>query len=87
MATFAELRVRDLDRALAASGCARGGASCRLKDLDIPQERIVKGDAKSLSIAAASIPAKTSRDAHMCRLDIEYPGYGFALHEERTPRA
>ncbi len=53
----------------------------RLKDLDIPQQRIVKGDAKSLSIAAASILAKTSRDALMRQLDAEYPGYGFAKHK------
>ena len=53
----------------------------RLKDLPIPQERIVKGDQRSLSIAAASILAKTSRDAHMRELDREYPGYGFAKHK------
>ena len=53
----------------------------RLKDLPIPQERIVKGDQRSLSIAAASILAKTSRDAHMRELDREYPGYGFAQHK------
>ncbi|MDF2698386.1 MAG: rnhB [Labilithrix sp.] len=53
----------------------------RLKDLDIPQERIVKGDARSLSIAAASILAKTSRDARMVELDAEYPGYGLARHK------
>ena len=53
----------------------------RLKDLAIPQERIVKGDARSLSIAAASILAKTSRDAMMRHLDAQYPGYGFAKHK------
>ena len=53
----------------------------RLKDLAIPQERIVKGDQRSLSIAAASILAKTSRDAHMRELDLAYPGYGFAQHK------
>jgi len=53
----------------------------RLKDLDIPQQRIVKGDARSLSIAAASILAKTSRDAMMRDLDTEHPGYGFAQHK------
>jgi ribonuclease HII len=52
-----------------------------LKDVAIPQERIVKGDARSLSIAAASILAKTSRDAKMCELDARYPGYGFAKHK------
>lgn len=53
----------------------------RLKDLEIPQTRIVKGDARSLSIAAASILAKTSRDALMKELDVQYPGYGFARHK------
>jgi ribonuclease HII len=53
----------------------------RLKDVPIPQERIVKGDARSLSIAAASILAKTSRDAKMRELDERYPGYGFAQHK------
>lgn len=53
----------------------------RLKELSVPQQRIVKGDAKSLTIAAASILAKTSRDARMTELDREYPGYGFAKHK------
>lgn len=53
----------------------------RLPGLALPQERIVGGDAKSLSIAAASILAKTARDARMRRLDAEYPGYGFAQHK------
>ena len=53
----------------------------RLKELPIPQERIFKGDARSLSIAAASILAKTSRDAKMRELDERHPGYGFARHK------
>lgn len=53
----------------------------RLKDLAIPQQPIIKGDQKSLSIAAASILAKTARDARMIALDAEYPGYGFAKHK------
>ncbi|MET0342494.1 MAG: ribonuclease HII [Polyangiales bacterium] len=53
----------------------------RLKELAVPQERIVKGDSKSLSIAAASILAKTARDARMCELDALHPGYGFARHK------
>jgi ribonuclease HII len=53
----------------------------KLKQLAIPQQRIVKGDQKSLSIAAASILAKTSRDARMAELDAQYPGYGFAKHK------
>lgn len=42
---------------------------------------VVKGDAKSLLIAAASILAKTARDADCLRLDRLYPGYGFARHK------
>lgn len=52
-----------------------------LKDVPLPQQRIIKGDAKSLSIAAASILAKTARDALMTELDAQYPGYGFAKHK------
>lgn len=53
----------------------------RLKELPIPQQPIVKGDCKSLTIAAASILAKTARDALMCELDKTYPGYGLAKHK------
>ena len=53
----------------------------QLKDVDVPQQRIIKGDEKSLSIAAASILAKTARDARMIALDAEHPGYGFAKHK------
>jgi ribonuclease HII len=47
----------------------------------IPQTSLVKGDARSLSIAAASILAKTARDALLRQLDSQYPGYGFATHK------
>ena len=47
----------------------------------IPVNFIVKGDANSASIAAASILAKTTRDAWMVELDQRYPGYGFAKHK------
>ena len=49
--------------------------------MEIPQIPIVKGDAKSVSIAAASVLAKVTRDRYMCQLDKEYPGYGFAKHK------
>ncbi len=48
---------------------------------DIPYEYIIKGDAKSQTIAAASILAKVSRDRLMVELDREYPEYGFAKHK------
>ena len=47
----------------------------------IPQKALVKGDARSLSIAAASILAKTARDACQRDLDRVYPGYGFASNK------
>ncbi|MGC2786312.1 MAG: ribonuclease HII [Roseiarcus sp.] len=53
----------------------------RLKELTTPQQAIVNGDGKSLTIAAASILAKTARDALMCKLDAKYPGYGFSKHK------
>ncbi|MBI4519016.1 MAG: ribonuclease HII [Deltaproteobacteria bacterium] len=48
--------------------------------LDIPQLALVKGDARSFSIAAASIVAKVARDRMMVALDEQYPVYGFASH-------
>lgn len=47
-----------------------------IPDIDIPQESIVKGDAKSLSIAAASVVAKVTRDRIMEEYAETYPGYG-----------
>jgi ribonuclease HII len=46
-----------------------------------PQRGIIRGDALSASIAAASIIAKTTRDAHMLEMDGLYQGYGFASHK------
>jgi ribonuclease HII len=50
----------------------------RIPGSTYPQTALVKGDARSLSIAAASILAKTARDALMCELELTYPGYGFS---------
>ncbi|MDC3234527.1 ribonuclease HII [Candidatus Puniceispirillum sp.] len=47
-------------------------------DMPLPATALVKGDGRSLSIAAASIIAKTVRDQMMCDLDTVYPGYGWA---------
>lgn len=49
--------------------------------LPCPIQTVVKGDSLSLSIAAASILAKTARDRLMVELDTQYPGYGFASHK------
>lgn len=49
--------------------------------LTIPARTVVKGDARSASIAAASVLAKVTRDRYMLEQDARYPGYGFAQHK------
>ena len=61
------------DFALIDGNCSRG--------FNIPTETVVKGDAKSYSIAAASILAKVTRDRGCIELDREYPQYGIAKHK------
>jgi ribonuclease HII len=53
----------------------------KLPEILIPQTAYIKGDRRSLSIAAASVLAKISRDAFMRQLDGEFPKYGFAQHK------
>ena len=53
----------------------------KLKSLTIPQTNIIKGDATSVSIAAASIIAKVTRDREMVEMDSVYPGYAFASNK------
>jgi ribonuclease HII len=53
----------------------------RIPNCTYPQRGIIKGDALSASIAAASILAKTTRDAHMLEQDKLYSGYGFSSHK------
>jgi ribonuclease HII len=52
-----------------------------LPELDLPQTALVKGDALCLSIAAASVLAKTARDQYMRELDACYQGYGLGKHK------
>jgi ribonuclease HII len=52
-----------------------------LPDLQLPQLSMPKGDVHVLSIAAASIVAKVSRDQMMIQLEDQFPGYGFARHK------
>jgi ribonuclease HII len=52
-----------------------------IPECELPQRGIIKGDALSLSIAAASVLAKTTRDRLMRELDEQYPGYGLAEHK------
>lgn len=61
------------DFALIDGNCSRG--------FEIPTETVVKGDAKSYSIAAASILAKVTRDRGCIELDREFPEYGIAKHK------
>ena len=53
----------------------------RIPNTQTPQRGIIRGDALSASIAAASIIAKTTRDAHMLEMDQLYSGYGLASHK------
>jgi ribonuclease HII len=52
-----------------------------VKGLPVPHESVVKGDGLSLSIAAASVIAKVTRDRFMEMIDSEFPAYGFARHQ------
>jgi ribonuclease HII len=52
-----------------------------IPEIPMPQNAFNKGDGLNFSIAAASIIAKTTRDAMMTELDRKYPGYGFAAHK------
>lgn len=53
----------------------------KLDKLEVPSTSIIKGDAKSITIAAASVIAKVTRDRMMIELDKKYPMYGFAKHK------
>ena len=93
----ARAEVEEIDRLniyraglLALTRAARALSTCpdhvlvdarKLPELPLPQTPIVHGDALSLTIAAASILAKTTRDALMAELDVAHPGYGFARHK------
>ena len=52
-----------------------------LRQAEIPQTALIKGDVHCLSIACASVLAKTARDREMTELDVQYPPYGFARHK------
>jgi ribonuclease HII len=52
-----------------------------LTECALPQTSLVKGDQRSLSVAAASVLAKTTRDAFMVALNAQVPGYGFDRHK------
>jgi len=73
-----------MKRAIEALSCAPQHVlvdARRIPDCACPQEAWIKGDGRCHAIAAASILAKTTRDAVMLRYDGEFPGYGFAEHK------
>lgn len=53
----------------------------RIKNMSVPHMTVVKGDSKSINIAAASVLAKVSRDRYICDIASKYPEYGFELHK------
>ncbi|MEA3327297.1 MAG: ribonuclease HII [Chloroflexota bacterium] len=58
-----------------------------LPEVRVAQTPLVKGDARSLSIASAAVLAKTSRDALLVQMDEEFPGYGFASNKGYATKA
>ncbi len=58
-----------------------GNCAVDVTGLDCGQRTVVKGDTRSVSIAAASVVAKVHRDALLRRMDAEFPGYGLARHK------
>ncbi len=76
--------IRALGRALeavAVAGSANLVDGSELKGVGVSSRPVVRGDQTSAAIAAASIVAKETRDWLMRRLDVDYPGYGFAVHK------
>ncbi len=73
--------IKEADKMLTEKGLAKIDYllidALTLKDVDKKQEDIVKGDSKSISIAAASIIAKVTRDRYMIEISEKYPDYGF----------
>ena len=79
-ATFLAMR-RALDGLATAPSSVAVDGNRRISGVDLPQLPVVEGDGKITSIAAASILAKTARDAWMIRSDLLHPGFGFAVHK------
>lgn len=80
------LRATHIAMARAAESLTTPPAICLIDGLPVPRfplpsQSVVKGDSLSLSIAAASIIAKVTRDRIMARLDTEFPAYGFSSHQ------
>ena len=75
------LAMRQAVDALSATPQALLVDAVRLPAIPLPQRSLIHGDALCLSIAAASIVAKVTRDRLMVEMDAQYPGYGFARHK------
>ena len=82
-ATFLAMRraIEDLEAGGTKFDLALIDGNHKIRKYDNPQEFVIKGDGKSLAIAAASIIAKVSRDRIMIKYDELYPEYGFAKHK------
>ena len=82
---------RAAEQVAAALGSDADSVHCLVDGLPVSTlpraANLVKGDAKSLLVAAASILAKTARDADCLRLERMYPGYGFARHKGYPTKA
>jgi ribonuclease HII len=82
-------------RAAEKAGSALGGGDgvsilvdgLPVKGLPYPSRNVVKGDSKSVLVAAASILAKTARDAECEEMEKRFPGYGFAAHKGYPTKA
>jgi ribonuclease HII len=72
---------RELSEKIGTENCKILVDGLPVKSLPFASMNLVKGDAKSVLIAAASILAKTARDESCLKLDEEYPEYGFAIHK------
>jgi len=82
-ATFLAMRraIEDLKESAVDFDLALIDGNHKIREYNGPQEFVIKGDGKSLSIAAASIIAKVTRDRIMVKYDELYPQYGFAKHK------
>ncbi|WP_037029458.1 ribonuclease HII [Psychrilyobacter atlanticus] len=82
-ATFLAMRraIEDLEAGGTEFDLALIDGNHKIREYDEPQEFVIKGDGKSLAIAAASIIAKVTRDRIMVKYDELYPEYGFAKHK------
>jgi ribonuclease HII len=74
-------------KAVAVAGSVNLVDGFELKNVELSHQWMVRGDQTSAAIAAASIVAKETRDRLMRRLDVDYPGYGFAVHKGYITRA